>query len=269
MAPRLCEYCEQIPFARLAMPTASEIRKARTAVKAGKPRPIFMPYRGDIVSPPAATTTTTTTGGGHDDYFDTEKADRTVDLGTLGRIRESGLSSCALCHLILGVITRQGRRYLNDWPIPEDDENVHIIAGAPQYGTIWETITGQQAERLFVISRLELSACFMEDTPVQGVTIPAGYALGLYSAVAQPCNLDGEFGLGRPAVEEEDTDEEGKREDVSQDWEDIDDGRMLFCARKRPDAVDFELVKSWISLCQAEHGNICHIDRSAPNLGIR
>lgn len=237
-APKLCAYCAQIPFRCLAMPTASEIRKARAAVKAGHTsRPIRLPYRDSTSSAPPA-------------GFDSDRVDRTVDLGTLGRIRESSRRECPLCHLLLGVMERQGRRYLNDWTIPEDDDNVRIRAGTPHYGTIWETITGAREELYFIIQRLELSVHFVEDTEVEGgVVIPSGYPLALYSAVAQACNLDAEFGF------KEKTEKKGV-----EDWEDVDDGKMLFCARKRPDVVDFDLVKSWIKLCQEEHGDICHID---------
>lgn len=252
MAPRLCECCAQIPFACLAMPTASEIRKARAAVKAGKTRPIRLPYRETMA-----------TDG---DVFDVNKVDKLVDLGTLGRIRESGLRECALCHLLLGVVERQGRRYLNDWTIPEDDDNVHFMAGTAHYGTIWETITGARQELYFIIQRLELTVHFMRDTDVQGTVIPAGYALAVYSAVAQACNLDGEFGIGTPlpAAKEEEKQDQGE-----EGWEDVDDGKMLFCARKRPEVVDFDLVKSWIKLCQEEHRNICHTDNETTGRGTR
>lgn len=266
MASRLCEYCVQIPFACLAMPTASEIRKARAAIKEGKTRPIRLPYREELSTTTTSTTTSKTDAGADD--FDVDRADRTVDLGTLGRIRESGLHDCALCHLILGVVERQGRRYLNDWTIPENDENVHFRAGTPHYGTIWETITGARQELFFIIQRLELSVHFMEDTDVDGTMIPAGYPLALYSAVAQACNLDGEFGIG-PAAAEKKHGKGEEEEDVAEGWENIDDGRMLFCARKRPDVIDFDLVKSWINLCRTEHGNICHIDTETTNRGAR
>lgn len=250
------------------MPTASEIRKARAAIKAGKTRPIRLPYREEIST---TTTTTTATGAAKTDDadFDRDRADQTIDLGTLGRIRESGVHECALCHLILGVVERQGRRYLNDWTIPEDDDNVHFRAGTPHYGTIWETITGARQELFFIIQRLELSVHFVEDTDVQGTVIPAGYPLALYSAVAQACNLDGEFGIGSPLEEKKEAEEEEDVEDVAKGWEDVDDGRMLFCARKRPDLIDFDLVQSWIKLCQEEHGNICHINTETANRGAK
>lgn len=244
MAPRLCEYCVQIPFYCLAMPTASEIRKARAANKARKRRSIRLPYRDEDMALTAA-----------DKDFDADRPDRSVDLGTLGRIRESARYDCALCHLLLGVVERQGRRYLNDWTIPEDDDNVRFRAGTPHYGTIWETITGAREELYFVIQRLELTVGFVDDTEVEdGTVIPGGYPLAVYSAVAQACHLDGEFGIGAGGkVKGEEEEEE----------------RMLFCARKRPDVVDFDLVKSWIRLCQAEHGNICHADNETTDRIMR
>lgn len=259
MAPRLCEYCAQIPFACLAMPTASEIRKARAAVKAGNSRRyIRLPYRERS----SATTTA--------DDVERERADKTVDLGTLGRIRESALHDCALCRLILGVVERQGRRYVNDWEIPEDDDNVHFKAGTPHYGTIWETITGSREELYFVIQRLELAVHFMEDTEVEGVVIPSVYPVALYSAVAQACNLDEEFGFDPSMmVKFKKEEEEGSDSDTTQEWEDVEDERMLFCARKRSDIIDFDLVKSWIRLCQEEHGNICHTDSETAGHGPR
>lgn len=274
MAPRLCEYCAQIPFACLAMPTASEIRKARAAVKAGQTRrPIRLPYREQLGA------------GDKVDAASHVDVDRPVDLGTLGRVRESAGSrrhpqqgGCALCRLFLGVVERQGQRYVNDWPIPEDDDNVHLRAGTAHYGTVWETLTGARRELYYITQRLELAVHFVRDTEVRGTLIPADYPLALYSAVAQACNVDdGEFGIGgtttrRPAGEEEELGQQDgdggcEEEDVAQEWEEIDDGRMLFCARKRPDVLDFNLVKSWIRLCQEEHRNICHTDDETAGRG--
>lgn len=220
------------------MPTADEIRKARAAVKAGRRRPIRLPYRDVIVQ---------------DDTAD--QANALIDLGMLGRIRESSYE-CELCRLMIGAIDRQGAKFVNNLPIPEDDDNVHIVAGMPHYGTIWESITGNRQHLYFTIQRLQLTVVFVNDTDILGTTIPGGNILALYSSIAQAVNLDEDFEV---PTSSQSTLLGSKVEPVD------DENRMLFCARKRADMIDFDLIRSWINLCQSEHDDICHISSQRAN----
>lgn len=226
----LCDHCSRIPFSYLACPTASDIHKARHAVK-NNIWNIERQYAGKRAPK---------------DYTPED-----FPLGTLSRIRKNK-ELCSLCGLIYHVIQQRGAppgahaTYFLSCP-----DHIYCSATFLKYSFISESISDTIRNRYFQSYRLSLKVVSQnckgknsEDTTVCNNRILRGeYIPTFYMNIAQACHID-DFLDGR-SPETGDSDQ-----------------CMLFSGRQRPETVDLHLFRSWITICKTAHGMSCCFDEN-------
>lgn len=219
----LCNHCSQIPFYYLSCPTASDIRKARHAAKTESN--IVREYAGKKLPK--------------------RRPLKTIHLGTLSRIHKNK-ELCGLCGLIYHVIQQRGAPPGVDETHFMNCDHIHWFVKFSIYSWISESNSDSITGRDLEIHRLDLGAMGWSDGGKDSGYITAcndricvEEVLVFYVNIVQACHID-EFmqGLRSP--------ETG-----------VDDQRMLFSGRQRPETVDLHLLRSWITICKTAHGISC------------
>ncbi|KAK4215158.1 heterokaryon incompatibility protein-domain-containing protein [Rhypophila decipiens] len=229
---KLCSICNKIQFKKLTCPTASDLQKAHSMQKNGIKYYTFLPFEDSVSVQKRVKPESEETG------MDL------LELGPLGRIRARA-EQCGLCSLFYNAIKRRGALYANNRPIPENDDNVVIMANLHYYAYINESLTGATStgSELFWLRRLYLFVTVTRDTEIDGILRPSEENIGAYHNIAQPCHIT----------------------DFIQD---TPEPRLLFSGRKRPDTIDIALLKRWIRICQTEHDMSCEYDEDDPRVKL-
>lgn len=228
----LCDHCKQIPFSRLSCPTASDILKARQAVKNNKKVSKGLPF------------CETPSDSDHRDLY--------IPLGSLRRIRKDK-GFCGLCGLIYHVIQQRGDPRGMDNTQFLNDEDIAWFASITVFADVTESISDHSnngcPDSHFHLRRLGLSMDFKNRTRLDGTILPEGEKSAVYRYVAQACHID-EFMHPHSSPEAR-----------------VDGQRMLFGGRERPETVDMGLIRSWITLCETAHGVTCCFDEHPSESG--
>lgn len=160
-----------------------------------------------------------------------------VSLGTLSRIKRDS-ATCELCALFHHIISRQGCVYNGDQTLNAENIVFRADPDVSYYGYISDR--RKQGGTTWIPRRLSLMAHFVDDQQ--------GTAIAYFDHVLQACEVD--VGLSTA----------GGIDDH------LCDGRrgqgMEFGGRRKPYVVDIELLKSWIRICQDEHGSSCTLTSS-------
>lgn len=213
--PPLCPVCAQIPYQALTCPTVSDVRKVHEGrKKVIDTQTVFFPF----------------------------DASSDVELGSLRKLK-SRAQGCQLCSLFYNTIKRRGSQYGNNWPIPEDDDNIIIRTGCDWFHSfITETMGASPSQALVGLRRLALLVHVAAATEISGVIWkPRDNLLACYTNVVQPCHIDDFLQAPGPGSI---PGPEGQP-------------RLLFCARQRPDMVDIQLLLRWMNICRRDHDLSC------------
>lgn len=165
-------------------------------------------------------------------------------LGTLGRIREAK-EHCDLCALFYNVIRRREAQTTGSTLLSGNGNNVTVVAWVVYANFVTESLRDGPLnicpDAYFNLMGLTLQMCRQGGTGVDG-NLSAISNIGDvwdYCNIAQPCYLD-EFIHTAHSPEME-----------------ADDRRMLFAGRKRPEVIEFDLLQSWIRICETSHQLTC------------
>lgn len=228
----LCGHCREIPFSDLSCPTASDILKARQAAENMR-FATSLPF-----SEPLGITW----------YLEDTKE---IPLGSLGRIHRNK-EHCGLCGLFYHVIQQRQQRTspgINKTHL-EDDDKITCTATISIFGLTTESVGDSSVTRspsaYFPLKRLTLRTVFEKyfgENETGGKIFVRNPTMALYLNIAQTCHMD-EF------VHTEHSPREAR----------ADDQRMLFGGRERPDTVNLDLLRSWITICKTAHNLSCYPD---------
>lgn len=155
-------------------------------------------------------------------------APKPVTLGTLRQLHESSVS-CPLCMLVYDVIARDGKALLapgcDDFTVRVNPDTYQgIVTNSPT------DVGGKSDGSCFVLRRLSL---IVESSDLQFERF--------FDHIAQPCRVgtmgSNDFPFALPTSYSD----------------------MYFAGRKRPLVVNLDWLKSWVELCNQEHGETCEL----------
>lgn len=157
-----------------------------------------------------------------------------VDLGSLGRIQRDS-SHCRLCRIFNDVIQSQGAVYVHDKPIPTDNRAAFYV-DTKYYGFI--TVSpldgeGTSTECYYYVRRLSLKGV-LKNAETGEEEFRHGFAF--FSNILQVYQPDADL------VPEHQ--------------------KILFGGRIRPEIIDFDLLRQWITICDTQHEVTCNREDS-------
>lgn len=153
-----------------------------------------------------------------------------ITIGSLDHVQNS-LASCQLCAFIFDAITREG-----DFPVPKGEEL--IVRANPDtcyHGYITDSrmdVEGNWTGCYFFLRRL----CIILEVASSAEN------LAYFDHIAQPCRVGAITDDDFPFLFSSDSQDE-----------------MHFAGRKRPQTINLHWLKSWIQICDAEHGDDCRL----------